>query len=210
MNESWFNQVAQSALSYKETLRATYSLTLDVMDRGIPGDFVECGVFAGAQCAMMAAAILGYPGGFPTRRIHLFDTFTGIPAGGVHDLEWIHPPGTSMCSVEGVQQHMRDWGISESLLVYHKGLFSDTLGGLKTWPKAWKEVADNPSQIALLRLDGDLYQSTKDALQLLPLVSPGGWVIVDDFGLSGARKAVLESSLAGGPAYFKVPEGGLK
>ena len=78
--------------------------------------------------------------------------------------------------------------------MYHPGWFHETVASMMQTP------------IAVLRLDGDLYESTKVCLEhLLPLVSPGGWVIIDDFDLSGARKAVLE--IAGGrmgPTYWQV------
>jgi predicted O-methyltransferase YrrM len=87
------------------------------------------------------------------------------------------------------------------LLVYHPGWFSVTMSPLRFQDG---REAFGPQQISLLRLDGDLYESTKVCVEhLYPLVSPGGWVIVDDFALSGARKAYLESVGDTGPAYFK-------
>ncbi len=65
--------------------------------------------------------------------------------------------------------------------------------------------AGGVEKIAVLRLDGDLYDSTKVCLeQLEPLVSRGGWVIVDDFNLSGCRKAVLEHVVPA-PVYWRKP-----
>ena len=56
----------------------------------------------------------------------------------------------------------------------------------------------------MLRLDADLYESTKVCIEwLYPLVSPGGWMIVDDWDLSGARKAVTEHVKVFGPTYFQ-------
>jgi O-methyltransferase len=218
MTAATLEHIAGAALSSVETLRATYDLARATIDRGVPGDFVECGVFAGAQCAAMALALmdcLRWPERVQSprhpqarhielRRVHLFDSFTGIPACSAEDKEWIaagHKPGHSTCSMEQVQRYMRDWGIDESLLVYHPGMFRATMplsvGSL------YKPTA--LTQIALLRLDGDLYESTKTALEYLyPLVSPGGWVICDDFDLSGARKAVLDYVGGGfGPVYWQ-------
>ena len=56
--EQWLDNVALGALSSRETLRASYDLARLVVENGIPGDFVECGVFGGAQCAAMARAIM--------------------------------------------------------------------------------------------------------------------------------------------------------
>ncbi len=189
--DRWLGNVALAALSSKETLLASYDLARNVIERGVPGDFVECGVFGGAQCAVMARALMEYEVG-TKRRVHLFDSFEGVPAPGEHDLEWKHPAGISLCTLEGVKQHFSEWGIPEDLLMYHPGWFLDTI----------PYVGNGP--IAILRLDGDLYDSTKVCMEhLYPLVSPGGWVIVDDFGLSGARKAFLETVGDTGPAYFQ-------
>jgi len=202
--DKWLDNVALAALSSKETLLATYDLARNVIERGVPGDFVECGVFGGAQCAVMARAIMERPDGYgPSgfdyrRRVHLFDSFEGVPAPGEHDLEWVHPAGISLCTLEGVKQHMAEWGIPEELLVYHQGWFKDTL-----WQATDCQRSTWINKIAILRLDGDLYESTKVCMEhLYPLVSVGGWVIIDDFGLSGARKAFLESIGDTGPAYF--------
>lgn len=206
--------IAGRALSSLHTVRASYDIARMAIERGVSGDFVECGVFAGANAAAMAKAILDQvelrcsrivraTGEIVSRRprVHLFDSFEGIPQAGPHDTEFLeygHKPGLSTCSLEAVKTHMQEWGIPEELLVYHPGWFDDTLHGLHS-----DIVFDRG--IAVLRLDGDLYESTKVCLEhLLPLVSPGGWVIVDDFDLSGARKAVME--IAGGqmgPTYFQ-------
>lgn len=206
--DRWLEEVGQRALSSRQTLRATYDLARNVIERGIPGDFVECGVFSGAQCAAMARAIMdAYCIGngralasATPRRVHLFDSFEGIPAPTEHDVEWIaarHPVGTSACALEIVKGYMEQWKIPQELLVYHPGPFDQMI------PDARR---NNIGQIALLRLDGDLYESTKvcaDYLYLL--VSPGGWIVLDDFNLSGARKAFLESvgGEGPGPAYFQ-------
>ena len=202
------------ALSTRTTLLTTYNMALDCVRRGIPGDFVECGVFAGAQCAAMALAILHGYGAQPTlgahidRRVHLFDSFEGIPAGGEYDLDWKAgglKPGESACALDRVKLNMQEWGIPEELLVYHPGWFSEAI------PNALgSNLIDGFGNrgIAMLRLDGDLYESTKPCLELLyPLLSPGGWLIVDDFGLDGCRKAVLEyfAPSAPWPLYCQKP-----
>lgn len=160
---------------------STYLMAKDCIDRGVPGDFVECGVFAGAQAAAMAYAVMQSG---DRRKVHLFDSFQGIPQAGANDLEFLaagHQPGLSMCSLAEVKGHMAEWGIDPALLVYHAGWFKDTL------------QSAGIERIALLRLDGDLYESSKVVMeQMYPLLSCGGWCIVDDFGLTGCRKAVVE------------------
>lgn len=205
-------QIAGAALSSLETVQASYDLAKLAIERGIPGDFVECGVFAGAQSAAMAKAIHDYECQTATpfalndsgRRVHLFDTFCGIPQAGPHDKEFLdagHAAGVSACPLAQVKGYMRDWGIPDELLVYHEGLFRDTV------PRAWGAFISpdgiERAAIAVLRLDGDLYESTKVCMRYLyPLVSRGGWVIIDDWKLSGARKAV-EEFVNPGPIYFR-------
>lgn len=179
--------VAQ-ALAYPPTLSATYWLCRMLIKEEIPGDFVECGVFCGAECAVMARAITDAY--CTTKRVHLFDSFQGIPHAGQEDND-LRPTleagsrsgrssGVSVQTVDQVKQHMTGWGIDPELLVYHEGWFEDTIPGFS-------------QPIALLRLDCDLYESYRICLEHLhPLVSKGGWVVCDDFQLDGARKAVQE------------------
>lgn len=210
----WLENIGAAALSSKETLRATYDIATLAIKNGIPGDFCECGVFGGTQAAAMALAIIdkycigeghALAAGVP-RRVHLFDSFEGIPEPGPHDLEFLaekHPAGLSACSREAVQSNMRQWGIPDELLVYHAGWFTETLGPAKS-----VFHTSQLKQIAVLRLDGDLYESTLTCLKsLYPLLSPGGWCIIDDYALSGCRKACDEYFVGRqpGPHYFIKP-----
>lgn len=216
MNER-LEQFAKRAYSSRETIQASYDIAFGALRNNTPGDFVECGVAAGSNAAAMALAIMDYErfsDGDTTRtagrRVHLFDSFTGIPKCGPEDAEFIaanHPAGLTAHSLESVKSGMRNWGIPDELLVWHPGMFEATIGGAVdelgcvSFPR---ERLNRPKQIAVLRLDGDLYESTKVCIEnLFPLVSKGGWVIVDDWDLSGARKAVIEHVGHGfGPIYF--------
>jgi hypothetical protein len=208
-DREWFDMVGRSALSTRDTLHNSYDIARLAMQRQIPGDFVECGVFAGSQAAAMAAAIMDprhyweeakrtaklfHDPDWPPRRVHLFDSFTGIPLAGPEDVEFIeakHPAGLSACSLEQVKANMAKWDIDPELLVYHPGLFHDTM--FRASAHSAMKRPDHVCKIAVLRLDGDLYESTRVILEnLMPLVSPGGWIICDDWDLSGSRKAVLE------------------
>jgi O-methyltransferase len=199
---SRLDSIARQALSSVHTLQASFDIARAALMHSIPGEFVECGVFAGAQAAAMALAIMDpihywsehrEQGLGLDRRVHLFDSFQGIPLAGPEDVEFLaagHKAGLSTCSRAQVVSNMQEWGVDPDLLVYHDGWFQDTV------PNA--EI----SQIAVLRLDGDLYESTKVCMQhFYHKVSPGGWVIVDDYHLSGCRKAV-EEFVNPGPIYF--------
>jgi len=179
------NDLARRAYSNYETLQNSYDLAKLCCD--IDGDFVECGVAAGSQVAAMHRAC-------PKKKIWLFDSFEGIPLAGEYD---VTQPGIGVIShdVKGyllttsgitavtqqqVKQHFKEWNVDDSNFEYVQGWFEHTLPGL----------INPPEKISLLRLDGDLYSSTKVCLEYLyPKVVEGGWVIVDDYALSGCNKA---------------------
>jgi hypothetical protein len=210
-------EIAKRAYSSRETVQASYDIARAAIDNNVLGDFVECGVGAGANAAAMALAIermRNYgvckaelmcetnPAGFEpldngSRRVHLFDSFTGIPQAGPEDVEFLkagHKPGLSAHSRAQVEANLKEWGLPLELFVFHEGDFAETT--------PW--IGGDLSRIAVLRLDGDLYESTRVCIEhLYPLVSKGGWVIVDDWDLSGARKAVLDYMKDQfGPVYF--------
>ncbi len=193
------------ACSPKETVYNTYNLSLRCIQNNIPGDFVECGVAAGAQIAAMGYACQKLDS---NRKILLFDSFEGIPLAGPNDTQQpgvgylghntnvkhiedllvssrtVYPNhDVSDHSVEKVKNNMKRFGIQEHRLVYYKGWFQHVL----------PIVAPMMGNISLLRLDGDLYESTKVCLEYLyPKVSKGGYIIIDDYNLEGCKKAVDE------------------
>lgn len=172
----------------------TYLCARNISDNNIPGVIVECGVANGAQVGIMAHA-MGNP---PSRSFHLFDSFAGIPMAGPYDDEQpgigrpthdVSAPirdrlvssGVSVGALRQVQNNLSAWQCNGHF-IYHEGWFQDTLPRLSDFPP-----------IALLRLDGDLYESTMVCLRYLyPLVVTGGIVIIDDYALAGCRKAVHE------------------
>jgi O-methyltransferase len=184
------------SLGGPESKEATYDIAMLALQRGIPGDFVECGVYAGASSALMARALMDWDGDRPSgRRVHLFDSFQGMPESQPIDAE-LHQrgdvKGSASVSLPTVQANMQRWGIPPELLVYHPGWFEQTI------PIATEHAGSNHprmqvGEIAVLRLDADLYSSTQVVMKhLYPLVSQGGWIICDDYDLSGARLAVNE------------------
>lgn len=205
-------KVVQRACCNPPTLRNTLELCERAIREHIPGDFVECGVFAGAHPAVMAHVLMKY--GVNSRDVHMFDSFEGIPHAGPHDDQTITncigknqdgalvSSGVSVCTVEQVQQHMAEWGVNRALLRYNKGWFQHTM------PLIADDIRLQSMGIAVLRLDGDLYESTMVCLKYLyPLVKPGGFVIIDDYALTGCRRAVRESGIFRGnppPAVQEV------
>jgi O-methyltransferase len=149
-----------------------------IADEDIPGDIVETGVWRGGSM-MLAAALL------PERTIWCCDSFEGmpVPTTGSHtDTEDFSDLDYLAVSLEQVQDNFSRFGLLNERVRFLKGWFSVSL------PDAPIE------RIALLRLDGDLYESTRDALvPLYPKVSKGGFVIVDDYGSwPGCKQAVTE------------------
>ena len=157
----------------------------DILERGVPGDIVETGVWRGGSM-ILARAILKVRGS-EDRKIWCADSFEGMPvptesdAGKSKDEDFSDRDYLAV-SLDQVKANFARFGLLDDRLVFLKGWFSDTL------PKAPIE------RIALLRLDGDLYESTMDALvPLYDKISVGGYVIVDDYhSWPGCRKAVDE------------------
>ena len=205
MTPELFEDICRSALGHRTSQEQTYDLARNMLERGVPGDFVECGVFAGSSAALMAFALGEYNAtaagagwAKSSAHVHLFDSFQGIPPLGPHDDPSQVRAGAAACSLEDCKGNMRRWGVPEELLVWHPGWFGETV------PQAAKELAAVNRQIALLRLDGDLYDSTAVCMKhLYPLVSKGGYVIVDDYDLHGARYAVHETVMPAPVAWRK-------
>lgn len=157
---------------------------------GIPGDFVECGVWKGGS-AMAAALSFATP-----RPIHLFDTYEGMTApteadvrrtdgrGAVELLEAAPKSAGIWCvvSCEEVVANMRSTGYPGDKVICVEGRVEETI------------PSRAPDRISVLHLDTDWYESTKHELEhLYPRLSPGGILIIDDYGRwAGARKAVDE------------------
>jgi hypothetical protein len=150
----------------------------------VPGDFIECGVWRGGGCIFMAGYLRAY--GMNDRRVLVADSFEGLPTPSLPqdagiDLSKNKFPELAV-SLETVKENFAAYDLDQDNVVYLKGWFKDTL------PNA---PADT---IALLRMDGDLYESTMDILNALyDKVAPGGVVIVDDFyAVPACEKAIVD------------------
>lgn len=177
--------------SSEEVLMFTYKMSIDILEKDIKGDFIECGVAAGSQIGAMQQAMLDKQ---ISRTIWGFDSFEGIPFAGINDTE---QPGigeidinkigvletTSIASYsqEDVLKNFQLWNLSTNNLKLIKGWFENTIEPTS------KEI----KEIAMLRLDGDLYSSTYVCLEhLFEKVVSGGIIIIDDWNLTGCQKAV--------------------
>ena len=164
----------------------------------LSGDFVECGVWKGGAAGLMALAQLKF--GTSRRRIHLFDSFEGFPRAskgedGEKAGQWLGiqqgrapEPSHVLMATSDISKNllMDQLGYPDDYVIFHQGWFQDTVPLAKE-----KGLIKN---IALLRLDGDLYHSTKTCLEnLWDLVVPNGIIIIDDYKhFEGCKKAVDE------------------
>lgn len=162
-----------------------------VLEQGVPGDLVETGVWRGGVTILMKGVLEAYED--DTRRVWVADSFAGLPPPnpdkfpadkGIH----LEKHKTLAISLDEVRSNFARYNLLDERVRFLKGLFQETL------PTAPIE------QIAVLRLDGDLYESTIVALEnLYPKVSPGGYVIVDDYGaMLACRQAVMDYRKAQG------------
>jgi O-methyltransferase len=155
----------------------------DVLEREIAGDLIETGVWRGGATIFMRAVLKAY--GDTTRTVWAADSFQGLPKPDAEaypadegDSHWTKQE--LAVSLDQVKANFSRYGLLDDQVQFLVGWFRDTL------PTAPID------RLAVLRLDGDMYESTMVALRsLYPKVSVGGYVIVDDYGaVRGCRKAV--------------------
>lgn len=154
----------------------------EVIHNNIPGDFVETGVWRGGTTILMRGILKAY--GIKDRTVWVCDSFEGLPKVDVahYPIDAIHTGHHTIeflkVSLDQVKNNFKLYGLLDDQVKFLKGWFKDTM------PKA------PIRKIAVLRLDGDLYESTIQVLQILyDRVSVGGYIIIDDFCLDAARAA---------------------
>jgi hypothetical protein len=175
-----------------ERMYALWQATRHVVRARIEGDLVECGVWKGGSSMLAALALRA--AGDRERALWLYDTFTGMsePTAADVDLagrtaagEWeteTADGGWCEAPLAAVQQSIEATGHPRERLHFIVGKVEETI------------PVQAPAKIALLRLDTDWYESTRHELvHLWPRLSPGGVLIIDDYGhWRGARRAVDE------------------
>lgn len=202
----------QICYSNERTLHFSYEMAKLYANK--PGIYVEAGVAAGAQIIAMIA-------GAPNKTVLAFDSFEGIPLPSNRDDQYpgirmmekaeqesLPDPGKQILVTSGAtvvpqaefMRHVIQSGVSVKNLLVEPGWFEDTV---KNWALLFDKV-----EISILRLDGDLYNSTYVCLQhLFPKVIEGGLVIIDDYYLSGCKAACHDyfNSIGYSPAYSYTP-----
>jgi hypothetical protein len=203
---SIFRVMPYSLVGWKG-LVVTYDAVSAVLRQGVEGALVECGVAQGGCAALMSLAVREAN---QRRKLWLFDTYEGLPAPTEKDFA----PGTNRTGAHirplfkgsclGTYEQVKTLlvhklHLEERDIVMVKGLFQDTLAVNR----------DRIGCIAVLRLDGDWYESTKCCLEsLYDYVVPNGVIIIDDYGACfGAQKATDEFLKQRGIEVDLMPDG---
>jgi hypothetical protein len=195
-----YDACAPFTMTSIERMYALYKAVEYVVRNKIEGDIVECGVWRGGSCMLIAKTLAHFKD--TSRSIHLYDTFEGMPAPTQADVardghrlekqwnemekethnEWCY------ASLVDVKRNLSSVEYPQEKIQYVIGKVEDTI------------PSQMPKSISLLRLDTDWYESTKHEMQhLYPLLKTGGPLLIDDYGhWKGSRDAVDESFAAMG------------
>jgi hypothetical protein len=167
----------------KNQLANLRRLVESTLSEGVPGDYIETGVWRGGACILVRAILAAR--GVTDRRVFVADSFEGLPRPNAKQYpadraSKLFSFGELAISEDEVRRNFAAYGLEDEQVVFVKGWFKDSLPKLKE------------QRFALIRLDGDLYESTMDALDnLYDRLSAGGYVVVDDYGvMQGCRRAV--------------------
>jgi|VirMetMinimDraft_7_1064189.scaffolds.fasta_scaffold11732_6 O-methyltransferase len=198
-------QIFQYCYATEQTCYNTIDMVNYIINNNIQGDIIECGVGGGGQIALIKSALANRN---ETRNIIAFDSYEGIPFGieakdkeqaGIGKMDGmdgrLESTGITVHSLENVISNITECVGNVNDITFVKGWFQNTLPEYK------------PNKIALLRLDGDLYESTMVCLNhLFSSVAKGGVVIIDDYGLYGCKLACDEffKSIKYKPKYIAI------
>lgn len=162
----WFGIAHSQSDMPTERLTALWDQCMKAVD--LPGSIMQLGVYKGGSAVLLCEA-------FPNRTVHLFDTFTGMPA-IQQDIDDNQPGVFGDTSLEEVQERLKEYPNA----VLHPGLFSETCFVL------------DDAGLSFVHLDCDLYLSTKQGLECCwPKLLPGGVIVCDDYGCPSCRGATL-------------------
>jgi O-methyltransferase len=189
-----YERCAGATMTSIERMYALYQAVRHVHAAAVPGAVVECGVWRGGS-SMLAALTLDSLGD-RERHVWLYDTFEGMPPPadvdrsltGQHAAELLQRTGAAgahtraVAALDEVKANLATTGYPSHHLHFVEGMVEDTIPAVA------------PEEISILRLDTDWYESTRHELRhLWPRLSPGGVLIIDDYGhWQGARRAVDE------------------
>lgn len=179
--------VAHSMIGRQRMDNLRFCVT-EVLRKKVPGDLIETGVWRGGACILMRGILEAW--GDKTRKVWVADSFAGLPppnpadypadAGDKH-----HTVDMLAVSLDQVKANFATYGLLDDQVGFLKGWFKDTL------PEA------PIKRLAVVRLDGDMYESTMDGFRnLYHKLSAGGYLIVDDYHAVPGCKAAVHDFIA--------------
>lgn len=202
------SQMHATMVTYPK-LRNAWQNVIQVNKERIEGDIVEAGVFRGGTSMLMSLADLNQDN--MNRTIWLYDTFNGLPPPSDKDDDrskkrWKHAlsvkGAAADAALERGMEHVDKNGkirwnyapfyiVKENMKITKHPRVKYVQGMVESSLLNWKSL---PKSIAILRLDTDWYNSTQIELNVLfPLLSVGGYLIIDDYCTwGGARRATKE------------------
>jgi len=186
-NHFWFGS-ALTMCSLKRLDNIQFCLE-NCLRENIPGDFIECGIWRGGVIILMKGILDAY--GVRNRKVWVADSFQGLPLPPrnsidekMYNFEKVIEANRFAVPLETVKSNIARYDLLDDQVKFLPGWFHETLPNVQI------------DRLAVLRLDGDYYESTMDTLvHLYPKLSVGGYVIVDDWGLDqicGEKQAVIE------------------
>jgi O-methyltransferase len=153
-----------------------------VLAENVPGDLIETGVWRGGACIFMRGILAAH--GDATRNVWVADSFAGLPPPDprypADADDRLYEIDELRVSADQVRENFRRYGLLDERVIFLEGFFAQTLPGIAA------------ERFAVVRLDGDMYESTMVALEALyPKLSTGGFLIVDDYGIIPACRAAV-------------------
>lgn len=155
-----------------------------VILNNVPGDYLEAGVWRGGSSIFARGVLRAWGQGH--RKSYVCDSFQGLPPGdkNLHpkDKDWDNTPYLEVSDIT-VATSFREASLLDDNIIFAKGFFNNSL----------KPLAQQIAFLAILRLDGDMYESTVDILyHVYDKVSIGGYVIMDDWDNFPSQSACLD------------------
>jgi hypothetical protein len=172
----------ETMIGYKRLTNLEHCV-IETINQNIEGDLIETGVWKGGACIFMRALLKDH--GIAEKKVWVADSFEGLPEPNPEvypsDLnDNLYTFSELKVSLDDVKKNFQKYGLLDEQVVFLKGWFKETL------PQASIE------KLSILRLDGDMYESTIDALfYLYPKLSIGGYCIIDDWGAIPACKTAV-------------------
>jgi O-methyltransferase len=154
----------------------------NVLSADVPGDLIEAGVWRGGVTILMRGILAAHR--VTDRSVWVADSFRGLPPPDPERYpadkdDELHREAPLAVSVDEVRENFSRYGLLDDQVRFLEGWFRETLPTVRD--RTW----------AVVRLDGDMYESTMDGLRnLYPGLAVGGYLIVDDYALPACAEAV--------------------